>query len=126
MYEILPESGGNVVGIRATGTLTRDDYDQLAPYLEAQMAAHAPLRVLVLLDDWHGWDSLGALWQDVKLDAHLATRVERVAMVGDENWQRWATLLASPFTRGTVRYFSRDQMGAAWAWVREASPEAAR
>ncbi|NNF03101.1 MAG: STAS/SEC14 domain-containing protein [Rhodothermales bacterium] len=69
------------------------------------------------MEDWHGWDSLSALWEDLKTDLHLNDQVERLAMVGDENWHKWTAMLTTPFAKGTVRYFNRDQFEDAWAWV---------
>jgi hypothetical protein len=119
MYEILPQSQDDVLGVRASDTLTEADYDRLVPFLEARVREHGPLRVLVLMEDWHGWDSLGALWEDAKMDAHLNEHIERIAMVGDEEWERWMTKLSKPFADGRLRYFDAADLDEAWAWVRE-------
>lgn len=119
MYEILPQSQDDVLGVRVSGTLTEADYDRLIPFLEARVREHGPLRVLVLMEDWHGWDSIGALWEDAKMDARLNEHVERIAMVGDEEWERWMSKLSRPFAEGQLRYFDAADLDAAWTWVRE-------
>ena len=118
MYEILPQSQDDVLGVRVSGTLTEADYDRLVPFLEARVREHGPLRVLVLMEDWHGWDSLGALWEDAKMDARLNEHARRIAMVGDEDWERWMSKLSKPFAEGQLRYFDAADLDAAWAWVR--------
>ena len=47
MFEMLPQSEGNIVGIRATGTLTDADYAELMPKLEALLVEHKRIRMLV-------------------------------------------------------------------------------
>lgn len=119
MYELLGRTEGSTIGIRVTGTLTSDDYEALRPQLEKQARENGPLRVLILMEDWRGWDGLVALWEDLKTDVRLNEHVERLAMVGEEDWERWMTEISKPFAKGTIRYFDRDQLDEAWAWLRE-------
>ncbi len=117
MHQILSRSRDAFVGIRLSGTLTQADYDTLVPFLRARIRERGPLRLLVLMENWHGWDSAGALWEDAKMDARLKQHAERIAMVGDEDWERWMTKFAKPFVEGKVRYFALDQIDAAWKWL---------
>ena len=124
MYELIhpskEASRSEVVGIRLTGELAAEDYDRLAPHLEEKARAHGPLRVLVLMEDWNGWDSLTAMWEDLKLDAALNEHASgRLAMVGEEDWERWMTEAAKLLTEGKLRYFDRSALAAAWTWVQE-------
>ena len=118
MYDLLGRSERNVIGVRVTGTLTSSDYEELRPKLEQRTREHGPLRVLILMEDWHGWDSLMALWEDLKTDVRLNEHVERLAMVGEEDWEQWMTEISKPFARGTLRYFDVDELEEAWSWVR--------
>jgi hypothetical protein len=48
MIEFMPEGKGNIVSIRATGTLTGADYEKvLIPRLEELFGEHGRLRVLL-------------------------------------------------------------------------------
>ena len=69
MIEIMKESEGNIVGIRATGTLTIADYDRvLVPKLEELSHQFDPLRALFYMDRaFKDWD-LSAPWANTKLD----------------------------------------------------------
>ena len=126
MYELLhrnegsDRSAGEVLGIRLAGKLTAEDYDRLAPYLKEKARTHGPLRVLVLMEDWDGWVSLTAMWKDLKLDAALNEHVERLAVVGEEDWERWMTEVTKPLAEGKVRYFEPSALEAAWAWLQDA------
>lgn len=119
MYQILPQSQDDVLGIRISEKLTKDDFDCLAPFLKARVRDHAPLRVLLLMEEWRGWASLTALWEDLKLDTELNKHVARIAMVGDEEWERRMTKFIKPFAKGQLRYFDAADLEEAWAWLRE-------
>ena len=52
MIELMPESAGNIVGIRATGTLTGADYEKvLIPRLEELFGEYGRLRILLNMDE---------------------------------------------------------------------------
>jgi len=65
MIELMPESTGNIVGIRATGTLTGADYEKVfIPRLEELFGEYGRLRILLYMDEgFAGWD-LSAAWDD--------------------------------------------------------------
>lgn len=119
MYERLDRSKGNIIGIRVSGKLTEADYHRLAPWLEQKVRRHETLRVLALMEDFHGWDSLSAAWEDLKMDAYFNEYVERLAVVGNAEWERWMTRLSKPLAEGELRYFDRTRLDDAWAWLRD-------
>ena len=46
-------------------------------------------------------------------------QVDRIAMVGEKDWQHWMTRIASWFVDADVRYFDASQESEAERWVRE-------
>ncbi|HJS30174.1 MAG TPA: STAS/SEC14 domain-containing protein, partial [Anaerolineales bacterium] len=79
---------------------------------------------LLLVEDFHGWDSLDA----AKADYHFATdqyrHVKRCAFVSEKDWHKWAVRLLDPFTRRTdEKFFELGELEKAWAWVRQPSKE---
>jgi len=115
MIEFLPECQGNVVAVRASGQLTHEDYEQFRPRVEEAQRRHGSVRVLMELDDFHGW-TVGAAWDDLKLGlAHLG-QFERCAIVGDRAWERWMVALGKPFF--DVEFFDRSQAAQAREWLR--------
>lgn len=48
--------------------------------------ADGKIRFLVEMYDFHVW-TLGAMWEDIKLDISHYAHIERVALVGDRNWE---------------------------------------
>jgi hypothetical protein len=119
MMEIMNESAGSVVGIRATGMLTTADYDQvLVPKLADVSQKFETVRVLFYMDQYfRGWD-LSAAWANTKLDFRFRGHLEKVAIVGAPAWEEWCVRVAGPVMKGEMRTFQADHLGDAWEWVR--------
>jgi hypothetical protein len=117
MYEAIDTPRPGIVGIRVSGSLSEDDYRTLVPWLEREIDAHGTIRVLALLEGFHGWDSVSAAWTDIKMDFRLTPHVDRLAMVGDKQWEKWLTELSDPFFSTKMRWFERDQLDEAQRWV---------
>jgi carbamate kinase len=119
MFELLPESTGNTIGFRVSGKLTAADYDMLLPKLDEAIAAHGKINLLVLMEDFEGWDSLDAAKADFRLGTQQYRQVERAAFVGEGKWQRRLVKIMDPLTRHIEeRAFERDQLHEAWQWVK--------
>ena len=58
--ETREEMGGKVLVVRASGKLTREDYEYFVPEVERLIGQHGKIRVLIQMHDFHGW-TLGAL-----------------------------------------------------------------
>lgn len=116
--EIEENSWENILTMRLSGKLTKDDYEQLVPEIERMMKVHDKIRILVELDDFHGW-SAAAAWEDTKFGMHHFSDIERMAIVGDTAWEKGMTLLVKPFTKAKVKYFDASQMAAAKTWITE-------
>ncbi len=54
------------------------------------------IRVLMDLQDFHGWD-FGAAWADFTFGLKHLGQLERCAVVGDKRWEEWLTDLGKPF-----------------------------
>lgn len=119
MIDFMPESIGNVVGIRAGGRLTDADYKRtLIPRLESLFNQHGTLKVLFFMDEtFDGWDLKGA-WDDASLGLRHRTDFEKIAVVGGPTWVEWCIKLAGFLMKGEIRIFRRDQLNAAWEWIR--------
>ena len=106
----------NLVALKASGKLTKADYEQFVPEFERYAEQARPLRVLVELDDFHGWEA-GALWHELKFDMQHQQDMGRVAIVGESDVEKWGTKLSKPFFRAKVRYFPAEQKQQARAWL---------
>lgn len=112
------QARGNLLCVRLSGKLTREFYEDFVPTVDSQIEAVGPLRVLVELQDFHGWTA-GALWEDTNFSAHHWRDIKRLAIVGESQWERGMATFCKPFTAARVKYFDHSELAAAEAWVTE-------
>jgi hypothetical protein len=120
MIEKIPDLPDNVLGFRAKGTVTANDYEAvLIPAVEAMLAHQAKVRFLYHLgEDFSGFEA-GAMWDDAKLGFRHLTAWEHVAMVSDVDWLRWAATIFALAIPGHVRMFHNHELAVAKHWVSE-------
>ena len=118
MFSLLSPVKGNLVAIRAEGTLTDADYKEFLPQLEAVIAEQKRIRLFVDMTGFEGWDLHGA-WDDFVFGLKHWGSFEQVAMVGTEAWEAKAARIADLLIRGEVRFFPADEVDAAWKWIGE-------
>lgn len=116
MVEILRDEG-NFVALKLVGKLHDADYKEFVPVIEAS-AEKGKLHLLVDMTEFHGWDA-PALWDDIQLDAKFGNQIERLAFIGNKEWQAWMAKICKPFTRATIQYFDANDAKDAWAWVQD-------
>jgi hypothetical protein len=114
--DLREEAGGKNLNIRLSGTLHKSDYEAFVPEIERLIRQHGKLRLLVELDDFHGWDA-GALWQDIKFDVKHFGDIERLALVGHSKWEQGMATFCKPFTSAEVRYFDVAKRAEAETWL---------
>jgi hypothetical protein len=114
-----PTPVGTIVTLKFREKLDREDYETFVPMIESQMHKDSPIRLLAELHDFEGWTA-GALWEDTKFAAKHFNDIERLAVVGDSNFQKGVTVFVKPFTSAEVRYFDMEEIDKAREWIREA------
>lgn len=110
---------GRVLEVELHGKLQRSDFDRVGPQVDRLIRKFGKIRILVAMRDFEGWD-VGALWEDLKWEARHFNDVERLAIVGEESWQKWMAGFCKPFTTADIRYFSFAQLDEAHEWLGEA------
>ena len=125
MYTIMPESGGNVIGLEAHGKLTAGDYAELIPRLEEAMEKHGQLNILADLTDFSGMEA-AAFRADLRFALKHRRDFIRMAVVGGKAWIRWLVSLWRPWMTGDLRCYGPEEADLAWNWVKgEADSKAA-
>ena len=118
MIEALERGTGKTLGFKLSGKLHDEDYQHFVPVVEAAVKTHGKVRLLAHFEDFHGWD-LHALWDDTKFATRHCADVERIALVGDTQWEKWMAAVCKPFTMARLRYFEVKDLEAAWRWLEE-------
>lgn len=108
----------NIIYTIAEEKLTNEDYDRLIPILEEKIRSYGTIRWYFEMREFEGW-SLSALWQDLKFDFRNKNNMERIAMVGNKDWEKQITLLMKPFKGATVEYFETSDREEAKNWIQK-------
>jgi hypothetical protein len=116
MMEILPSPKENVLLVKITGNITKEDYDRLVPVMEAKIQQHGKIKLYTELENL-GLPTLGALWEDIKMDVKHYRDFSHVAVVGEPEWLASITKLVAPLVPAEVRVFSLEEKDAAMQWI---------
>jgi hypothetical protein len=120
VLERIPDLPDSVVGIRASGEVTGDDYKNvLIPAVEAALQGGHKVRLLYVLgEDVKGLGfTAGAAWQDTKVGLGHYSSWEKVAVVSEKDWLRHSVDIFGYLIPGEVKAFSSEEEGEARAWV---------
>ena len=114
--EFEASSVSNVIHLKVSGKLTKEDYEIFLPELEQWIEQHGKIRIFLEMIDFHGW-TVSAGWEDTKLAFKHFSDIERIALVGDSSWERGMATFCKPFTSAEVKYFEHDERDEALAWI---------
>jgi stage II sporulation SpoAA-like protein len=105
-----------IVVVRASGKLSKEDYERFVPELERLIKEQGKIRLLFEMRDFHGWEAV-AVWEDIKFDLKHFADIERLALVGEKKWEEWMAKFCRPFTTAEIRYFDQSQADEAQGWI---------
>lgn len=114
--QLAEKNGGKVLEVRVSGKLTHEDYQHFVPAFERFVMRHGKIRVLFEMTDFHGWEA-AALWDDIEFDVKHFSDIERLALVGDKQWEKGMSVFCRPFTTATIRYFDHGAIENARVWL---------
>ena len=119
MFEINESrSSATCLGIKVSGKVSTADYRILRERLQAMIATHGQANLVVLIEDFEGWDDADAVREDVALGFDEYPQIDRAAFVVDNRWYAAAVKLLDPLTRLTEeKAFSPQEIDDAWDWA---------
>ena len=120
--EIIENNDGRILEVDVSGKLVANDFQGLESIFRRFVQHHGKIRVLFIMRDFHGWEP-GAFWDEVKFDLKHFGDIERLAMVGDKQWEKFLGVFGRPFTAAEMRYFDERALPAARAWLESNSIE---
>lgn len=116
MIEAIEDVPDGVIGLRAYGEVTADDYrDVMTPVLEDALA-RGGVRLLYVLDE-HTTFSPGALFADARFSLGHLKGWERLAVVSDADWLENSIKAFGWMMPGEIRVFDDDEVDEAVAWL---------
>jgi len=124
MIEPLMNLPSNVVGFRATGNVTREDFEQVVmPEVERLIKKTGKLNYLLILDTPLKEFTFGAWMQDVLLGIRHLTQWNRAAIITDSSGLQHFTQIFSALMPGEFRGFDKLDIDVAVDWVSEKSDD---
>jgi len=118
MLELIPDLPAGIDGLRATGAVSKGDYDRVvAPLLERARREGRRIRLLYHFPPEFESFTPGGMWEDASLGLRHLRLLERCAVVSDRSWillatRAFATLLPCP-----TRTFRDAEWNEALAWL---------
>ena len=114
--ELMANAEAKTLEVRASGKLSAEDYETLEPGVDKLIESSGKIKILFIMHDFHGWE-LGAVWEDIKFATRHCRDIEKVAMVGEQAWEKWMATICKPFTMSSIKYFDAGGEEAARAWL---------
>ena len=109
--------GDNIGLFRVSGTLGKEELEMAQNECESAIKMVGKIKILVLLDEFRGWEKY-AKWEDISFAERNDPYIDRLAIVGDEEWKD----LVYAFTLEGLRpvpiaYFGPGQESFARQWL---------
>lgn len=117
MIEKLTQSSDDVLGFKASGNITKADYETMVPAVEAALQTYESVRVLLDLTEFK-WEKAEAWGSDWKFGRDFHKKINKMAIVGDKTWEKWLATVAGPFYAVEAKFYQADDIDSAWAWLR--------
>ncbi|MGR3614655.1 MAG: SpoIIAA family protein [Paracoccaceae bacterium] len=120
MIEISQSNDSNILEVSLSGELTGPEYDKtILPAIEALLAVHDHVRVLLIAtDEFSGFD-LGGAWADTKMGLKHWSGFDRIAIATNKDWIRNSARFMGGVMPCPVQVFSLAEVDEARRWLRE-------
>jgi hypothetical protein len=116
MIELVDDVPSGVLGLRAGGLVTPDDYRTVArPAFDSWLTEPRPLRVLAILDD--DFRYADGDWEDASGGVLRRSEWHRLGVVTDNSWVRRMAPIGSMFIPARTRTFRMHRIHDAKTWV---------
>jgi len=117
MFERIETGSGRILGFKVKGRLIDADYKNFVPVLEDAIKEHGKVNLFLEFEDFLGWDAKAA-WDDYTTFMRFKDSIGRIAIVGENRWEKWMTKLGKLFM-AEMNYYDIPETPNAWKWVRE-------
>jgi hypothetical protein len=121
MIERLKQSQGSAIGFRVVGKITGDEVKPFEPQIEflVKERKQRPIGILADVSQMEGAD-WKARWSEMRFLQKYTDHIARMAVVGADKWEEVVAIVlaGTAVLQAETRYFTSDEMNAAWEWVR--------
>jgi SpoIIAA-like len=114
--ELDEETG--VAILEPCGALSKKDFESAAKTVDRYIERSGKLAGIVIrLNEFPGWDSVGALVEHLKFIKEHHEKVARLALVTDSVLGDLGQSIASHFVAAEIRHFGYDDLASARDWI---------
>lgn len=123
MLERVQDLPNDILGLRGTGTVSKDDYDDVVhPLLSEARREGKRIRLLFHFPPQFEGLTPGAAWEDVQIGFRHLRLFERIALVSDKEWIRNITRGAGALLPCPIKVFRDAEWDDALAWLAAGAP----
>lgn len=107
-----------VIGVKVTGKVTKDDIETLNPLIDAITKAGMKVWWYFELEDFTCYSPDG-FWADLKTDIAHFHDYGKIAIVDSKHWQKILAEVTDLVMKSKVRYFEPEEKNQARMWITE-------
>ena len=118
MITVLNDAPANVAAFRATGKVSKADYDNIViPVIDKLVASQGKINFMLVLETSLSNFSMGAIMEDIGVGLKHFTKWHKMAIVSESGAIKTFTDLFSFISPGEAKGFTLAQIGEAVSWV---------
>lgn len=118
MVELLQEFPPHVAAYKASGAISKEEYEQVVMTRVDEVAArYGKINFLVLLETDVDNYSIGSFIRYLKISFRHFSKWNRMAIVTDQKWVRTVYDALSPLVHGEIKAYETRMFGEAKQWV---------
>ena len=106
----------SLMTVTLEGQLKESQYLQFLSHFESEVRHHKGLKLLFDLDKALRWEARSR-WRSLKFDSHHHTSSSQLAVVGNDEWQKWLVHACTPMSIQQIMLFSPYQLHLAKRWL---------
>ena len=109
----------NIYRVQLTGLLRKVELERVQQAAKEAIAIQHRIKLLFILDHFEGWER-NARWGDMQFYIEHDKDIDKIAVVGAEQWRDHALMFAGAGLRKAgVEFFQPHEMVRALAWLAE-------
>ena len=117
MAVTIQQEEGSLIVLRMTGLLRKSEMDAALAAEARKWGPGTRIKALIMVEGFEGFER-GADWGDISFLVKHDQQVDKVAIVADPKWEvETLTFAGAGFRQGQVKFFPRNQLAQARAWL---------
>lgn len=118
MTQQATKNSEKILSFRIGEKFTQAEMEEYAAEIEEAVATTGQVRLLIIMEKFPKIEP-AAFWEDLKFSIKHYDAVERVALVGQPEWEKWYAKLVNLFPFIEVKHFDMAHMQTAYDWLGE-------